>query len=220
MFDKEARARILPFALYIAFIVAADVLGRWGVQADALRWLYPLKIVAVLAMLLWYRRCYTELVWRSPGAGMLAVAGGVGVVVLVLWVNLNAGWMQIGTSSGYDPRTGGALNWGLVLTRIAGAALVVPVMEELFWRSYLLRWLKSPAFLAVAPASVGLMPLVASSCLFGVEHDLWLAGIVAGLAYGLLYIRTGRLWLAVLAHAVTNGLLGVWIISTGNWSYW
>jgi CAAX prenyl protease-like protein len=51
-------------------------------------------------------------------------------------------------------------------------------------------------------------------------HTLWLAAIIAGLAYAWLYIRTGKLWVAVLAHAVTNGLLGAWVVFTGNWGYW
>lgn len=218
--DQDALARILPFAAYISFILIADVLQRLGMTPDTLRWLYPVKIALVLALLLWFRRRYVELAWRPPGRALPALAVAVGVAVLVAWLNLGAAWMQVGTSAGYDPRTGGALNWALVVVRIAGAALVVPVMEELFWRSFLMRWLASPAFLTVPPSAVRAFPLVASSCLFGVEHNLWLAGIVAGLAYGLLYIRSGRLWAPVLAHAVTNGLLGVWIIVTGNWSYW
>lgn len=218
--SRDAMARILPFAAYISFILVADLLTRLGMTAEALRWLYPVKIAVVLGLLWGFRRQYVELAWRPPGAGWLALSVVVGLAVLVLWVNLNAGWMQVGTSAGYDPRSAGALNWSLVALRIAGAALVVPVMEELFWRSFLMRWLKAPAFLTVAPAAVGAFPLIASSCLFGVEHNLWLAGIVAGLAYGVLYMRSGQLWAAVLGHAVTNGLLGVWITSTGNWSYW
>jgi CAAX prenyl protease-like protein len=59
-----------------------------------------------------------------------------------------------------------------------------------------------------------------SALLFGVEHDLWLAGIIAGLAYGWLYVRTGNLWSPILAHGVTNLLLGLWILATGEWRLW
>jgi membrane protease YdiL (CAAX protease family) len=44
--------------------------------------------------------------------------------------------------------------------------------------------------------------------------------MVAGAAYTLLYMRSGTLWAPTLAHAVTNGLLGAWILATGNWTYW
>ena len=55
---------------------------------------------------------------------------------------------------------------------------------------------------------------------FMLAHTLWLAAIVAGLAYAWLYRRTGRLWVPVIAHAVTNGALGVWVVATRQWSYW
>ena len=220
MFERDALPRVLPFLVYLAFIVIADVLGRLGWGAQELRWLYAVKIGAVLAVLLYFRRRYTELAWRPLGARVLAAAVLTGVLVLVLWVNLDAGWMVLGTPAGFDPRTDGAVDWLMVAVRIGGAALVVPVMEELFWRSFLMRWIEAPAFLAVDPARVKTKAFIATVILFGVEHNLWLAGIVAGAAYSVLYMRSQTLWSPILAHGVTNGLLGVWIISTGQWTYW
>ncbi|HEX8606890.1 MAG TPA: CAAX prenyl protease-related protein [Pseudoduganella sp.] len=220
-FQRPSTARILPFAMYMAFIAIADLLARLGLTADDLRWLYPVKIALVVAVLWAYRRHYTELAWQAVRWPALVVACVAGVVVLVLWVNLDAAWMQMGVSAGFNP-TGadGRIDWLLVVLRIAGAALVVPVMEELFWRSFMMRWIERHDFLNVIPATVGLKAVVVSVILFGVEHNLWLAGIVAGIAYSLLYMRTGNLWTAVLAHAVTNGLLGVWVVATANWTYW
>ena len=93
-------------------------------------------------------------------------------------------------------------------------------MEELFWRSFLLRWIDSPDFDSVDPAHISWRGFVVTVILFGFEHNLWLAGIVAGAAYSILYVRYRNLWAPILAHAVTNGVLGLWIISTGNWTYW
>ena len=67
---------------------------------------------------------------------------------------------------------------------------------------------------------VGLRAIVLSTFVFMLAHTLWLAAIVAGLAYAWLYRRTGKLWVPVIAHAVTNGLLGVWVVMTGNWAFW
>jgi CAAX prenyl protease-like protein len=218
---RPATARILPFALYLAFIAIADLCERLGWSAEALRWLYPAKIAAVTVALLAYRRHYSELAWRGLHGCKAVTAGAVGVLVLVLWIGLDASWMHVGQAAGFDP-TGpdGRINWLLVGVRIAGAALVVPVMEELFWRSFLLRWLERQNFLNVYPAGVGMKSFIVTVILFGVEHNQWLAGMAAGVAYNLLYMRTGNLWTAVLAHAVTNGLLGVWVVSTASWSYW
>jgi len=217
----HAPARILPFAAYMAFIVLADLWPAPGVATIDARWLYAAKIAAVVALLWACRRHYVELARFDLSARGAVAAMAVGLLVFVLWINLDASWMQFGVSAGFDPRdAGGAIEWRLALIRIAGAALVVPIMEELFWRSLVLRWLESADFLGVAPARVGIRALAITALLFGVEHQLWFAGIVAGIAYSLLYMRSGSLWAAILAHGVTNGALGIWVLATGNWHYW
>jgi CAAX prenyl protease-like protein len=220
MFNHAAWVRILPFAAYLFFIVAGDVLERMGVPAGALRWLYPAKIAAVALLLALFWRQYSELRHFCLSTAQTLTALATGVLVLVLWISLDAGWMIIGSPSGFDPRSQGQIDWLLVAIRIAGAALVVPVMEELFWRSFLMRWIVSPDFESVESSQLGFKSFVITVLLFGVEHNLWLAGIVAGAAYSLLYMRHRKLWSPILAHAVTNGLLGIWVVRTGNWSYW
>jgi CAAX prenyl protease-like protein len=217
----SAAARILPFAAYIAFVAISDGLSWLGMSERDLRWLYPIKIAVVVALLLTFRRAYSELARPAMSARCAGLSAAVGVAVLVLWINLDASWMQIGASAGFDPRnSAGGIDWLLVAVRLAGAALVVPLMEELFWRSFLLRWLEERDFLNVDAARVGLRSVLVTVVLFGFEHNLWLAGIVAGVAYSWLYMRTGNLWAPILAHAVTNGLLGVWVIQTASWTYW
>jgi CAAX prenyl protease-like protein len=220
MFNRAAWARILPFLTYILFIVAADLLERLGWRGAELRWLYGVKIGAVALVLAIFWRSYDELKpFRLPAPGIL-LALAAGVLVLVLWVNLGAGWMVIGSPEGFDPTSGGRIDWPLVALRIAGAALVVPLMEELFWRSFLMRWIVAADFQSVDPSQVNVRSFIITSVLFGFEHNLWLAGIVAGLAYSALYMRHRTLWSPILAHAVTNGLLGAWVVATGSWTYW
>jgi CAAX prenyl protease-like protein len=220
VFRRSSTSRILPFATYMAFVAVADALHRLGWTAEELRWLYLVKITSVLAVLLAYWRVYAELAKPVIGLRAMCEAVAAGVVVLVLWINLDAGWMQIGSAAGFDPTSAGRIDWLLVAVRIAGAALVVPVMEELFWRSFLMRWIDCRRFLDLSPALVSLRAFVITAVLFGVEHNLWLAGIVAGVAYGYLYMRSGNLWSPILAHAVTNALLGLWVVSTTQWTYW
>jgi CAAX prenyl protease-like protein len=220
MLSRAAWARILPFAAYVVFIVVADLLARLGFAAAELRWLYAVKIGVVTLVLAYFWREYKELRLIFPGPKVLMVAIAAGVAVLVLWINLDADWMSVGSTPGFDPRNGGQVDWALVLVRIAGAALVVPVMEELFWRSFLMRWIESSDFETVDPSQIGLRSFVFTVVLFGFEHNLWLAGIVAGVAYNALFMRHRTLWSPILGHAVTNGLLGIWVVWTGNWSYW
>lgn len=220
LLNAAAWARILPFLVYMLFIGVVELLGRFGVPAAQLRWLYAVKIAAVIVTLLIFWRHYTELHTRRLGPMAAGVALVTGVVVFVLWIGLDAGWMVVGTPGGFDPRTAGQVDWLMVAVRIGGAALVVPVMEELFWRSFLLRWLDQLDFMALDPARVRLQSVAIAALLFGVEHHQWLAGIVAGVAYSLLYMRHKTLWSPILAHGLTNGVLGVWIVHTANWSYW
>jgi CAAX prenyl protease-like protein len=214
-------ARVAPFVAYLAFLATGWALGKLAPAAD-LRWLYAFRIAAAAALLAicWHR--YEEFRVRRPTAAQLALSLAAGIAVFVLWINLDLSWATLpGAAAGFDPRwADGGIDWLLASVRVVGAALVVPVMEELFWRSFVMRWVDRQDFLALSPQAVSLRALLASAAAFGFEHQLWFAGIVAGLVYGELYRRSGNLWLPILAHGVTNGALGLWVLRTGNWGFW
>ena len=221
--------RILPFAVYPAFLVLAAAIQflqhqGWVVPVHwDIRWLYPAKIGVVLVLLVLLWRNFDELVW--PQASSLAQWGlsiGIGVLVFVLWINLDQQWATVGEMGGYnptDPETG-RIHWGFAGMRFLGAALVVPVMEELFWRSMLMRWLDKSDFRSVDPAKVSMKSFWITAIMFASVHSLWFAGLLAGIAYNWLYMKTRNLWVPIVSHGITNGLLGIWILSTGNWQFW
>lgn len=221
VFSPAALARCIPFAVFMALLAVRGYLpAAWGLDA---RWVYGAQTLIVAGLLARYWRDYGELTRQNwPEAREAGEAVVVGIAVFALWVHLDAPWMQLGspTASFVPLDADGRLIWPLIALRIAGAALVVPVMEELFWRSFLMRWVQHPGFERVDPQRVGLRALVASTFVFTLAHTLWLAAVIAGLAYALLYRRSGKLWTAVIAHAVTNGLLGVWVTATGRWEFW
>ncbi|MEC5217725.1 CAAX prenyl protease-like protein [Actimicrobium sp. GrIS 1.19] len=218
---RPSTPRILPFAVYIFFTFVVDMLERLDWGGDGLRWMYGVKIAFVAATIWFLRNNYDEL--RSASMPrrkdwLIVIAAGAGV--FVAWINLGAAWMVVGTPTGFDPRGVQGIDWELVAVRLTGAALIVPVMEELFWRSFLLRWLEKADFLAVDPARVGLKAFAITAVFFAFEHNLWLAGLLAAVVYAGLYMRTRNLWSPVIAHGVTNAMLGCWIVATGNWIYW
>ena len=200
------------------FVASSTSLGE-----PAIRWLTVARglVVAALLVLLW--RHYSELrnpIPAPPLEWVLAIA--VGIAVFGLWISLAEGWTTFKVErEGFVPlRADGGTDWRLAALRLGGLALVVPVMEELFWRSFLMRWIERRDFLAVDPRKIGLLAFVLSSALFAIEHSQWLAGLIAGAAYAWLYRRSGNLWIPVLSHAVTNGTLGFWILATGSWRFW
>lgn len=221
--SRAALLRIVPFVAFMAILALrgmAPADGSWGFDT---RWLYGLNLLVVGGLLAFWWREYGELSWQNRPSLLDACLGvGAGLLVFVLWISLTAPWMQIGeaTASFRGTDAQGRLDWPLIVVRWLGASLLVPVMEELFWRSFLMRWIERPIFEGVDPRRVGLKAIILSTFVFMLVHTLWLGAVIAGLAYALLYRRSGTLWSAVIAHAVTNGALGLYVVATGRWEFW
>ena len=225
---SPAFVRILPFALFMFFLALSSMLpppepAPPG-QFDS-RWIHALRTLAVGALLaaLWARFGELHSQARMNARDWLwAIVSGT--AVFVVWIHLDHGWAVIGEPSAraFDPREHGSerLHMPLTILRLLGLAVVVPVAEELFWRSFVMRWLQQQEFLALAPRAVGLRAIAISSVLFALEHTQWLAGLIAGVVYAWIYVRTGKLWPAIVAHAVTNAMLGAWILVYRDWRFW
>lgn len=202
--------RAAPFAVFIAFLAAPSF---FPIDSP---WLAVARGIAVAALLALFWPRYTELRHQHSPAKEWLLAVVVGLAVFAAWIHLDHPWIAFPSGPGFDPRG----DWVLAGLRLAALALVVPLMEELFWRSFLLRWIDARDFLALDPRRASWRAFAISSALFALEHSLWFAGLLAGLAYGWLYIRSGNLWIPILSHAITNGTLGLWILATGNWRFW
>lgn len=146
-----------------------------------------------------------------------------GFLVLVIWIAPEEYFFQIGKNAGFDPYALGNSQWaaiGLIGVRIIGSSLVVPVMEELFWRSFLMRYLINPDFRSVPIGTFTWLSFIGVAILFGLEHHRVLVGVLAGLFYGLLFVHQKNLKGVIVAHGVTNLGLGIYVITTGNWIFW
>jgi len=223
LLSRAALLRIAPFVLFMLLLALRGVLGSWSWSVIDPRWLYAATVLLVGGLLWAWRSEYGELAVQTfPSRTEVALAVGIGLVVFVLWIHLDAPAFRIGMpTAGFSPLDDtGQLQWSWVAWRWVGATLLVPVMEELFWRSFLMRWIDHVRFESVAPQRVRIKAVVLSTFLFMLAHTLWLAAVIAGLAYAWLFVRTGRLWVPVIAHAATNGALGVWVVATGSWGFW
>lgn len=222
MLTRAGWARVVPFGLFMILLAVRGYLPPDNGLLDP-RWVYGLSVLIVGGSIAFFWRDYSEL--GGPARldfKQAVIALVVGAVVFKLWILLTEPWMMLGrpTASFRPVDAEGQLQWGLVAVRWVGAALLVPVMEELFWRSFLMRWIDNPDFEKVDPSEVSPKAMLLSTLVFMLAHTQWLGAVVAGLAYALLYRYTRSLWAAVVAHAVTNGVLGIWVVVYGNWQFW
>lgn len=226
---RAVLSRTLPFALFMAFIALEEglhlaVQRQWLTLPDhAFYLLYPLKALSVALLLYFMRTEYQELCWRellNPAATALSV--GAGVITFLLWINVQVTMPLVGSSPGFNPTLlpEGTARLFLTATRVAGAVLVVPLMEEVFWRSFLMRYLIRPDFQSVPIGTFSLGSFLITTTLFGLEHHFFLAGMLAGAIFSALLYRTRSLAQCILSHAVANLALAIHVLSTGNWHFW
>jgi len=219
---RAALARVLPFAVFIGLMVVEPfAAGLFGDRLDE-RWLYGIRSGVAAILLAFFWRHYDELRPESGSSLSNWLTGiAVGLAVFILWVTLDFSPLVMGEAGeGYDPRVAGTVLTAFAFVRLAGSSIVVPVMEELFWRSFIMRWLEDSPFENVDPRNVGATAVLLSSAVFALEHRLWFAGLLAGLAYAILYRWTGDLRVAIVSHASTNLALGIWILWSGEWGFW
>lgn len=222
-------ARCAPFVAYMAFIALEQGLrtgaekGFIPVAETYLLYLYPLKIMVVAALLVYcLKRCDEVRIGDFRNLPATAASIAAGIVVFLLWINMDWTFGATGAPPGYDPyrvQDAGS-RAALIAFRIVGASVVVPLMEELFWRSFLLRYLIRNDFTTVAVGTFTWGSFAAVAVLFGLEHHYVIAGVMAGIAYNLLAVSTRSIAQCILSHGVTNLILGLYVLSTGKWQFW
>ena len=207
------RPYMMPFLVFGLLTYA----GSDALSAHAPYLVYPVKTLIVGALLYAYRRSYPELALHFSWLAVL-----VGIAAFVIWVAPEGTYPLLGTPAGFHPYIyqRSWIVWGLIGFRFLGAVIVVPIMEELFWRSFALRWLIHEQFTTVPVGKFTWFSCLVVILGFGLEHHQWLVGLAAGVLYnGLLYYKKD-LFSCVLAHAVTNLLLGVYVLLTYQWTLW
>jgi hypothetical protein len=147
----------------------------------------------------------------------------IGLVAIVIWIGIDPYYSKMGKAVAlFDPTTIQSVaqrNFFLAF-RVFGAVIVVPVMEELFWRAFLIRWLVNEDFKGVAVGTFTWMSFGVTVALFGGEHYQWLAGLICGAMYNWLYYRRKDVFACVVAHAVSNAALAAWVLARGDWKFW
>ena len=212
---SPAFARVAPFVFFLALTFGQ---GRFG--AASAYWFYFAKTLAGVWLIWEMRPFVAEMRWTFSWE---AVAVGVGI--FAVWVGLDPFYPHLlKNSAPWNPSAtfaeNSALAWLMIGIRLFGSTFVVPPLEEVFYRSFLYRYVARQDFLSVPLNRFLPLPFLATVAVFGFSHNEWLAGILCGAAYQWLVLRKNRLGDAMSAHAITNFLLGAWVVWRGAWNFW
>ena len=212
-FFREVAPYTMPFILFAALTYLNDLAGFHPALG------YAAKTFLVAVCLILFRKSYRpEIRVRFGFLDVLA-----GVLVFLIWIGFEGAYPLLASPSGFDPyamSNGLAVATAFITIRLLGAVLVVPIMEELFWRSFAMRFLIDSKFKSIPLGRFTWFSFLMVSLAFGLEHHRWLPGIIAGLIFAGLLYRNKNLFSPILAHAVANLLLGLYVITTQHWQFW
>lgn len=105
--------------------------------------------------------------------------------------------------------------------RFALLVVTVPIAEELFLRGFFMRMMDSVEWEKLSLADIGTSGLVAGTLYgMGTHPSEFVAAAAWFSLVTLLMVQTNKFWNCVVAHAVTNLMLGIYVITTGTWSLW
>ncbi|MFN2475171.1 MAG: CAAX prenyl protease-related protein [Chthoniobacterales bacterium] len=220
---RKLAAHIVPMGVFLGALALVSLLKRIGgaFWLDAPEyWIYPVQTIACAAVLWWWWRDYDL---RTPRGLLVTLA--VAVVVFVLWISPQAIFGSAPRIDGYNPdAVAGSpmLWWTLLLFRFLRLVLVVPLVEEIFWRGFLLRYFIGERFTTIPFGAFSWLSFAAVTIGFMLVHSTadWPAAAVTGALFNLVAYRTKSLSSCVVAHAVTNLFLGLWIMHTQQWGFW
>ncbi len=211
---------VAPFLLFLALLAISP---KFGLSAglDA-----PLRVI-VLAAVCYV--CWPRELPLNPLQPLLSIA--IGAAVFGLWIAPDVLFPRYRESVLFSNSFIGHLHsslsplelqsaWVLVW-RTVRAVVIVPVIEELFWRAWLMRWVINPDFEKVRLGTYGALAFWITAILFASEHGpYWDVGLITGIIYNLWMMRTKSVADCILAHAVTNAILSGYVIATAQWQYW
>ena len=231
LLKSPTQAHVIPFIAWVALMFLGSYIfndNPWG---------YVVQTAIGFALLFIYRpwRWYKKSSLKNVPPAIF-----VGIIVAVIWIapemrDGNAGlalWQELYLRFGilplgelpdtvspsiYAPSENG---WFFTIVRLIGSAFAIAIIEEFFWRGFLYRWLIDRNFTRVKFTGYEWEAFLFTCLLFGLEHNRWAVGVIAGVLYLVLLIKTSDIGAACIAHVITNFLLGLYVIQTQSYQFW
>lgn len=218
---------VAPFFGYVAMssaesLIPDERMASWYPIA------YAAKVAIVAALMVAFRSSWRDL-RRMPGPLGWALAVGIGLAVTAAWVGIEEGvdypplpLIGAGEREGFDPGVLPTMGkWAFIAVRLLGLVVLVPVFEELFWRSFLIRLIiDADDFRKVPIGTVTQLSAFVTALGFMLVHPEWLPALLTGLAWAWLLHLTKSVAACVASHAAANLALGLYVLATGSWQYW
>ena len=184
--------------------------------------IYFAKIAIVLAALIWARPTWKDIKFDAKQIPLAVIAG---LVLFVVWIGIEKylKYPHIGDRTAYNPFEkipDASLRTAFIAVRFFGLALLVPFMEELFWRSFGLRYASQTDFKSLNIGSFTMTGAALCCGVFALSHPEWLPALIFASAMTALVWKTKSVFACFVAHAVTNLALGIYVLTQGAWSLW
>ena len=215
MKNPSPHAYCTPFVVFLLLLLLIDLLVGQGIS-NSQYWVFPLQTLLCGALVVAFWRHYSLAVPRG-----LFFTVGVALLAFGIWVSPQALFGAPPRWEGFDP-TGSPFCRGTLVFRFLRIAVVVPFVEEIFWRGFLLRYLVKEDFKAVPFGTFTWRSFGLVTVFFMLEHQPadYPAAFVTGMLFNGIALRTRSLSSCILAHAITNLLLAFYIMRTGQWGFW
>lgn len=224
--SQGLKAYITPFAVFILLVGLTEPV-KWLLSENPSplaqapeHLLYPLQTLICAGLLFYFWPRY-RMQW--PRRALFAIV--IAVIVFAVWVSPQEVFGITPRRGGFDPTLfaeSPALYSAVVAMRFLRLVVIVPLLEEIFWRGFLLRYLVDDDFENVPIGAWSLTSFAVVTFGFMLEHSTldWPAALIAGALYNVVAYRTRSLGACVLAHAVTNLLLGIYVMRSQQWGFW
>lgn len=231
-------AYVLPFVVFMVFTVieGMEIVKPWYVI------LYGVKIAAIFGVLWWSRQYYPGWSGRGIISGLIfGLLGGVAWIALCIWsiekdvlpiilttvggwINVPdlAEWIKPGTRGNYNPFSDltPVAAWSFTVVRLIGMIVAVPLLEELFWKGFLNRYIIDERWQSVAWGRFTRLSFTIVTLAFVSVHTEWTAALVWGVGINLVFLYTRNLWACIVAHAASNAVLAYYILVYQQWHLW
>ncbi len=220
---RKFLAYTIPFVVFVLLLGLSSILpsaGHYFFLSAAAYWIYPVQTIVCGLIVMWFWREYSFHGVRSPVFTVV-----IGILVFALWISPQTFLGFQARAVGFNPEIFAAnptAYWVTVAFRFLRLVVVVPLVEEIFWRGFLLRYFINEDFDRVPFGTFSWPSFSIVALVFGFSHSMadWPAGVLTGAIYNITAYRTKSLSSCVVTHAITNLLLGLWIMKTKQWGFW